>query len=310
MSSVPIVVFGNCNIDLTSYVKSMPSDGETVLGTDFTIGMGGKGSNQAVAAARAGGTVAFVGAIGNDDFGDMAWSHLSSDGLALDCLTRHDLPTGVANITVDERGRNRIVVALGASQRLTPTAVTDALDHFDGVEMVVSQLEVGLDVVEAGLVEAKKRGITTVLNTAPFSPLSPAILDATDWLIANEVEAAALVGADSAALDSRSVRDSIATWAESLGVSLIVTLGGEGAIGCVAGEVSHSAAPVVTAVDTVGAGDCFVGYFCSFLQEGMSWQQAMRGAVHAASLSVQKAGAQNSYPPAEMASSIREVATA
>ena len=151
------------------------------------------------------------------------------------------------------------MVALGASQRLTPTAVTDALDHFDGVEMVVSQLEVGLDVVEAGLVEAKKRGITTVLNTAPFSPLSPAILDATDWLIANEVEAASLVGADSATLDSRSVRDSIATWAESLGVNLIVTLGGEGAIGCVAGEVRHSAAPAVTAVDTVGAGDLFRG---------------------------------------------------
>ena len=270
MNSAAIVVFGNCNIDLTSYVQSMPSDGETVLGTDFTIGMGGKGSNQAVAAARAGGSVAFVGAIGADNFGDMAWSHLSAEGLALDYLDRHDLPTGVANITVDEEGRNRIVVALGASQRLTPNAVIDALDHFDGVEIVVSQLEVGLDVVEA----------------------------------------ASLVGADSAALDSRSVRDSIASWAESLGVNLIVTLGGEGAIGCVAGEVRHSAAPAVTAVDTVGAGDCFVGYFCSFLQEGMSWQQAMRGAVHAASLSVQKAGAQSSYPPAEMASSIREVATA
>ena len=111
------------------------------------------------------------------------------------------------------------MVALGASQRLTPNAVIDALDHFDGVEIVVSQLEVGLDVVEA----------------------------------------ASLVGADSAALDSRSVRDSIASWAESLGVNLIVTLGGEGAIGCVAGEVRHSAAPAVTAVDTVGAGDLFRG---------------------------------------------------
>lgn len=305
-----IVVLGNANVDLTTYVERAPNDGETVIGRDFTVGMGGKGANQAVAVARAGGDVAFIGRLGDDSFGDLMWEGLSGEGLDLTHLVRVPGPSGVASISVDSVGTNRIAVFLGASSTLTPHDTEGAIAECGSATILVSQLELGYDVVLAGLQTARSIGLTTILNTAPYRALTPDVLEATDWLIANEVEAEELLrdfGLDSDfVLDREHVLSSITAWAESLGTNLIVTLGELGAVGVAMGQAPYvSKAPAVDAIDTVGAGDCFVGFFAALLDGGFSWQQAIDGAVIAASHSVQHPGAQSSYPSRVAADEIR-----
>ena len=305
-----IVVLGNANVDLTTYVDRAPNDGETVIGRDFTVGMGGKGANQAVAVARAGGDAAFVGRLGDDSFGDLMWEGLSGEGLDLTHLARVPGPSGVASISVDSVGANRIAVFLGASSTLMAQDAEKAIAGCDGATILVSQLELGHDVVLAGLHKAHGIGLTTILNTAPYRALTPDVLEATDWLIANEVETEELLrdlGLDSDfAPDPELVSSSIAKWAESLGTNLIITLGEQGAIGVERGDAPHvSKAPAVEAVDTVGAGDCFVGFFAALLDSEIPWQRAIDGAVMAASHSVQHPGAQSSYPSQHVAGDIR-----
>ena len=306
-----VVVLGNANVDLTSYVERAPSDGETVIGTDFTIGMGGKGANQAVATARAGVSTAFIGRVGDDSFGEFMWQGLSAEGLDLTHLRKVPGSSGVAAITVDPSGTNRIAVFLGASATLTPGDAEKALESCADAAIMVSQLELGHDVVRAGLQKAHSLGQTTVLNTAPYRALTPDVLEVTDWLIANEVEAEELLrdtGIDPhPALNTETVASSVSQWAERLGTNLIITLGEAGAIGVVRGSSPHQAtAPAVSAIDTVGAGDCFVGFFVALLVEGVTWQQAIDGAVIAASQSVQHPGAQSSYPSGADAAEIRD----
>jgi len=308
-----IVVLGNSNVDLTSYVQRSPEEGETVLAESFVIGMGGKGANQAVAAARAGGSVAFIGSIGRDSFGELTFEALSKEGLNLDRLLQTDSPTGVATISVDANGANRITVFLGASGDLTSESVADAVRHFSAAKIAVSQMEIDQPIVIAGLREAREHGMTTVLNTAPYSPCSAELLESVDWLIANEVEAEALLGdlGDEARLDLpvSKLLESMPRWAEAIGSDLVITLGEKGAIGCRRGESPfYAEAPTVKAVDTVGAGDCFVGYFARFLDNGDPWQGALIAAVHAAADSVTAPGAQSSYPSAETAAKYAELA--
>jgi len=226
-------------------------------------------------------------------------------------LTKVPGSSGVAAITVDSSGTNRIAVYLGASATLTPADAEKALELCADAAIMVSQLELGHDVVRAGLRKAHSLGQTTVLNTAPYRALTPDVLEATDWVIANEVEAEELlrdtgIGPD-IALNNETARSSISEWAERLGTNLIITLGEAGAIGVERGASPHQAtAPAVSAVDTVGAGDCFVGFFVALLDEGFTWQQAIDGAVIAASQSVQHPGAQASYPSGVDAQEIRD----
>ena len=308
-----IVVLGNSNVDLTSYVEHSPEEGETVLADSFVIGMGGKGANQAVAAARAGGSVAFIGSIGTDTFGQVTLDGLTSEGLNLERLLQTDSPTAVATISVDQRGANRITVFLGASADLTPESVVDAVRHFSSATMAVSQMEVDRGIVLAGLREARAGGMTTLLNTAPYSHCEPELLDNVDWLIANEVEAEALLGDHGEEvqmnLPASELMARMPRWIEVIGCDLVITLGEKGAIGARRGEAPfHAEAPTVNAVDTVGAGDCFVGYFAHFLDAGAPWQGALIAAVHAAADSVTAAGAQSSYPAREKASVYAELA--
>ena len=316
MSGSQIFVIGNANVDLTSYVPHAPESGETVLGTDFTIGMGGKGANQAVAAARAGGPVSFVGRIGTDSFGTMVHESLSADGLDLSHLGVVEGKTGVANIYVDQRGANRIAVYSGASGTIDRAVVTQELGSISANDFLVSQLEISQEAVSEALSVAHQAGATTVLNIAPYAPLLPGILMHTTWLIANEIEIADLLrdihphGATES-ITVVNVRENIAQWASDLGCNLIVTLGDAGAIGCTLDEPAFAFQPEPTeAVDTVGAGDCFVGFFVAFLHHGLSWQQALVGGVLAASDSVQRLGAQESYPSPSQSLAMREQAQA
>jgi ribokinase len=268
--------------------------------------MGGKGANQAVAAARAGGNVSFVGRVGTDSFGEFVTNNLSDENLDISPLKKVEGSTGVANIYVDHSGANQIAVFAGASATLTAQNTIDAIAHAPQAGFLVSQLEIPVEVVSSSIQHAKQQGLTTVLNVAPYRSLPSELLAATDWIIANEGEAQALL--DDAGIAAtveenvESVRGQISNWATALGVNLVITLGGEGAVGVQVGQDSFSTrAPRVSAVDTVGAGDCFTGYFVSLLDQGFTWQQALNGAVHAASHSVQHPGAQSSYPARDQA---------
>lgn len=301
MSHAPLVVIGNANVDLTTYVPRAPEVGETVLGNDFTIGMGGKGANQAVAAARAGADVSFIGRVGEDTFGALMLETLGGEGLHLQHLQQIPGKSGVASIYVDSEGSNRIAVYTGASGTIDATLARDAVREHNTIRYLVSQLEISQDAVLAALETAKKLGAITVLNIAPYSELGPQILASTDWLIANEVEIEDLVKAEGLTLardlTPEGIASTITDWVEALQCNIVVTLGEQGAIGCHAGQEPfwHSTPPVV-AVDTVGAGDCFVGYFVALMDQGLSWWQALTGGVIAASESVQRSGAQASYP--------------
>jgi ribokinase len=313
MQESRIAVIGNANVDLTSYVESFPEVGETILSTDFTIGMGGKGANQAVAATRAGSAVAFVGAVGRDTFGDYMRAGLTAESLDVSHLETFDGASGVASIMVDPAGANHIAVFTGASGLLTAAQAVEALSQLTHCRFLISQLEISHQVVVACLVQAKKQQMTTVVNTAPYRPLGTEALAHTDWIIANEGEATALLRnagfTTTVSDDPGEVVSGIAEWSDNLAVNLIVTLGSKGAVGFHRGHTAfHATSPSVMAVDTVGAGDCFTGYFVSLLDQGFSWQQALNGAVHAASTSVQTLGAQSSYPSRDNASHFADIA--
>jgi ribokinase len=314
MSGSRIFVIGNANVDLTSYVPHFPESGETVLGTDFTIGMGGKGANQAVAAARAGGLVAFVGRVGTDAFGTMVQERLSGEGLDLTHLGVVEGKTGVANIYVDDRGANTIAVYAGASGTLDSTVGEKELGSLTTGDYLVSQLEINQEAVLAAVTASHQAGGTTVVNIAPYAPLLPGILEHTTWLIANEIEIADLLrdltpDQKPENITPRHVEESIARWVKDLGCNLIVTLGEAGAIGCTLDQPVFSFAPQHTkALDTVGAGDCFVGFFVAFLNQGLTWQQALIGGVLGASDSVTRLGAQDSYPDHARAVELRNQA--
>ncbi len=310
MSTPNIVVLGNANVDLTTYVEHAPAEGETVIGHDFSMGMGGKGANQAVAAARAGSEVAFIGRRGDDPFGDMIYTALSAEGLHLEHLLQVPGPSGNATIYVENSGANRIAVFLGASASMTASGAAEALASLSSARYFVSQLEVNQEIALAGLQAAGEHGMVRILNTAPYSPLIPGITANTDWLIANEVEMEGLLGEHGLSATVEGPPAELVTliprWSKAIGCNLVVTLGSKGALGFTPEDgASFAEAPAVSAVDTVGAGDCFVGYFVSLMSQGNLWQGALRGAVHAASQSVQQPGAQSSYPLAKDAEKFR-----
>lgn len=315
MPHAPLVVIGNANVDLTTYLERAPEVGETVLGHDFSIGMGGKGANQAVAAARAGATVSFVGRVGEDAFGDMVISALTGEGLMLEHLERVPGPSGVASIYVEDGGANRIAVFTGASGTLTPESAAKAVESHSDLQILVSQLEIDQRAVAAALAAARAKGAQTILNTAPALAVPEEILRNTTWLIANEVEIARVLAGAGIAAPQEVTVDEVAAeiegWATALGCHVIVTLGDQGAIGHVSGDGTFPfTSEPVTAQDTVGAGDCFVGYFAAHLIDGLPWRNALAGGVLAASDSVTRAGAQSSYPDASEAGKFTEAARA
>lgn len=303
-------VIGNANVDLISYLAVLPEPGQTVMSDNFTIGMGGKGANQAVAASRGGGNVAFIGRVGTDSFGDFVRTNLQRETMDLSRLETVEGSSGVANIYVDQSGANQIAVFPGASAHLTPQVAIEALAKISSHDFLVSQLEINQETVLEALRVAHEAGATTVLNIAPYAPLLPGILDNTTWLIANELELRDLLHNReiSNTLDLSNVAripDQIQEWVTALECNLVVTLGDKGAIGCVGGVEPFWFQPEpVDAIDTVGAGDCFVGFFVAFLQQGLPWQKALAGGVIAASESVQIAGAQDSFPASTRADAI------
>ncbi len=291
-----VVVIGSTNMDLVVETARAPSAGETLLGRRFTTGFGGKGANQAVMARLAGAEVALVACLGADAHAAQTRAELARRGIEADAVAEAaDLASGIAQIWVEDDGTNRIVVVPGANDRLDPDHVAAAVAR-DRATVVVGQLEVPPAATAAGFTAARARGAATVLNPAPAADLADDLLAVTDWLVPNEGELAAIAGAD-AGSDA-----DLARFARDAGVRLVVTLGAAGAaLVRTDGTVLRAPAPAVTAVDTTGAGDAFVGTLAARLAAGDPEERALAAALRCASDSVTRLGAQSSYPDPERA---------
>lgn len=297
-----IVVVGSLNMDLVVHAPRYPQPGETILGSEFHTFPGGKGANQAVAAARLGGQVAMIGRAGQDDFGDTLLQILAEDRVDTTHIVRDsETPSGIALITIDASGQNRIVVVPGANGRLTTADVSEAEEAFRGASALLVQLECPLPAVSHALKLGRKHGLRTVLNPAPAQPLGPAFLSNVDYLVPNESELALLAGTHSVGEAVRQLHH--------LGVRcVVVTLGERGAL--VNDEEGEAYLPAhrVAAVDTSAAGDAFVGAFAVALTEGRTTKQAAAWGNAAGALAVTRSGAQPSLPTrAELTDFLAEV---
>lgn len=289
MSKAVIAVVGSAMIDLTAYAKVIPAPGQTLEGDLFTTGFGGKGANQAVIAAHCGAHVHFVGKLGNDLFGDSIAENFKKLGIGSEFLERSDTPNGVAHIWVDANGENRIVIIPGANYEIESKKAVDAIESIANLSVVVAQCEIKQEVTLAAFTAAKKRGCVTILNPAPYQPLSNELLEVTDWIIPNETEFKELLG-------QAPSNDEVLKGFRP-GKNSIVTLGSEGAVLIASnGNLTRVSAPKVNAVDTTGAGDAFVGVFAFGLASGKSPEDALKLGIKVASMSVTRKGAQSSYP--------------
>ena len=285
-----VVVVGSANVDLVYTVASIPAPGETVLATGGSRHPGGKGANQAIAAARAGAATTFVALLGDDDGGALLRDSLRGAGV-VDATRITAGETGTALITVDARAENTIVVNSGANALFT-SLTEDQAQLIRDAELLVLQLEIPLETVRAAAAVARAAGTRVLLNAAPVRPLPSEVLALVDVLIVNETEAAQLAGDDATDLFSRAQALTRSV------PSVIITLGSAGSILLHRGdaELTRVEAHEVEAVDTTGAGDTFCGALASALDEGLDLASAARFATAASALSVQRAGAVPSIP--------------
>ena len=282
-----IVVFGSVNLDVIHHLDALPKPGETVLSPTVRTEAGGKGANQALAAALDGAEVAFAGAVGHDDTADVALAGLQRAGVELSRVARVGRHTGMASICVDREGRNQIAVGSGANLLARANQVADA-DLGPGTTLVL-QMEVQAEQTAALIRRARARGARIILNLAPAAPLAEDALRMVDWLVANAEEAAWLgkqVGAPAYA----------AALHATLGVGVVRTRGEDGVDAAATGGAWRISALPIAATDTTGAGDCFTGVFAAALDVGMNPEDALRRATAAAGLSCTRAGSQGSYP--------------
>ncbi|SFY50444.1 ribokinase [Streptomyces sp. F-1] len=295
MYDYDLLVVGSANADLVIGVERRPGAGETVLGSDLSVHPGGKGANQAVAAARLGARTALLARVGDDGHGRLLLDSLRSAGVDPAGVLAGGAPTGVALITVDPSGDNSIVVSPGANARLTPADVRAAEGLLRASRVVSAQLEIPLETVEE-VVRGLPSGTRFVLNPSPPRPLPAEVLAACDPLIVNEHEARVLLGGAGAGEEPED-------WARGLLAlgprSVVVTLGAEGALVHDGSGATRVASVKVDAVDTTGAGDAFTAALAWRLGTGASLAEAAGYAARVGAAAVTKPGAQESYPTAE-----------
>ena len=290
-----VVVVGSLNMDLVVRAPRLPVPGETVLGGGFSTVPGGKGANQAVAAARLGARTAMIGCVGEDAFGRQLRAGLEVDHVDVSAVrTVPGRSSGVALIVVDDGGRNGIVVVSGANGQLAPEDIDRQARLIASTRVVALQLETPLATVEHAARAAKQQGKIVVLNPAPAQPLPPALIQCADFLVPNEIEAAMLSGLRVESIESAT---EVARRLRIQGAAnVLVTLGERGVVAVTGDGVQHFPARRVQAVDSTGAGDTFVGGFCAALAAGRTVTDAIAFAQAAAAISVTRAGAQPSIP--------------
>lgn len=283
-----IIVPGSINADLLFPVRTLPAPGETVLCPSYTMAPGGKGANQAAAAAKAGASVRFVGHVGQDAYGPVVRQMLADAGVEVAGLVDSPRPTAIAVIGVDEKGENQIIVASGANLDTHAKQVPDAL-LIPG-NTVLCQNEIRTEESFAALRQAHGRGARTILNLAPAAPVPADILDLLDVLVVNELEAQAAAGGQG---DPATLATGLA---RRHGVTVVVTLGAQGAIAARADAFLQVGALKVTPVDTTGAGDAFTGVLAAYLDRGQDLDIALHRAAVGAALSCERLGAQSAQP--------------
>jgi ribokinase len=290
-----VVVVGSSNTDMVVKCSRLPRAGETVTGGTFVMVPGGKGANQAVAAARLGAEVVFVARVGADSFGEAAVAGYQREGICTDYIIRDpEAHTGVALIMVDEAGENLIAVASGANHRLSPEDVSRAALAFQGARVVLVQLEIPLPAVEAAVGMANRHQIPVILNPAPAVPLGEDLLARIDILTPNESEAEGLTGIRCE--DEQSAEKAARKLLEKGIRQVIVTLGARGALIVNREGTRLVSAYRVVAVDTTAAGDAFSGALAAATASGMAIEDAVEFATKAAAISVTRMGAQPSLP--------------
>jgi ribokinase len=287
-----ITIIGSINLDLVTTVDRLPEPGETVPGNGFRTAPGGKGANQALAAARAGVDVRLVGAVGHDTFAGEALALLMEGGVDLSMVRESNRPTGTAMILVGRDGENMIAVVPGANGAVEPSAI-DELQLVSG-EHVLLQHEIPLDTVAAALQAARAAGAVSLLNTAPFRNDAAELLTKADYVIANETEFH--LGALALGLAGSDHEERMRGFCEKTGGTIIVTLGRHGVLAASPKQFLRVAALKIKPVDTVGAGDTFCGYFAAGLSSGLTLEEALRRAAGAGSLACLKTGAQQAIP--------------
>ena len=291
-----IVVVGSVNMDLVIRAPRMPAPGETIAGSGFRTIPGGKGANQAVAAARMGADVHFIGSVGGDDFGVRLKQGLADDGIDLTHLSvLKEESTGVAMIILDAKGQNSIVLSPGANGRVTPEQIEACADTIAGARMLVCQLETPLAAVTRAVDIAYDKGVPVILNPAPAVPLDRALLAKIKYLIPNETEASLLSGVQVA--DAETAGAAARRLVDDGVEQVLITLGDKGVVSSLEDRAMSSVPAIpVPVVDTTGAGDTFVGSLAVELASGRSVREAVQYAQYAAALKVTKLGAQTSIP--------------
>ncbi len=292
----PVLVIGSANVDVAVATATLPRPGETVFGDSAAISVGGKGANQAVAAAASGAETRFIARTGSDAFGDMVRDELARRGLpTAQVLAVSEAGTGLAAIYVEHSGQNCIVVVPGANAHLTPTDIEDAQGSIAAAAILVLQCEIPHQSLYRAIDLAKECGTPVLLNPAPCQGLDLSrVASSVTYLIPNESEAAQLLGRP---VESLADAHDAALQLHRLGVTCaIVTLGARGCVGAWEGTTQHFAAMPVNAIDTTGAGDAFVGSFAASIAAGLTPSAAIRRAIVYAALSTTRRGAQVSYP--------------
>ncbi len=298
-----IVVAGSLNADLTIYCDRLPSPGETVHGNDFAVNPGGKSANQAVAAARLGGNVTLIGAVGTDANGDMLVDSTAGAGVDVDHVARVSQPTGVAVISVDASGENSIIISAGANATLAPEHMVPAL--FAGAAVVTLCLEVSPGTVRAAAQAGHDAGATVLLNLSPYAPVAQEVAQLTDVLLVNAHEGSQFLGGyDLPAADApaEAWQGAVAEFVRHGLHKVLLTLGADGSVVL---DAENAGSPVVriaptqvAALDTTGAGDAFTGAVAARLAAGDTLVAAARYASVAAALAATKKGTQTAYPSA------------
>ena len=298
MTAPKICMVGSCMTDLVSRAPRLPGPGETVFGTSFAVGFGGKGANQAVMAARLGAQVSVVVKLGRDTFGENTLKNFTEQGVNTTYFLWDETgkSSGVAPIWVDETtGQNTIIIVPGANEALSPADVRAATVAITDAQLVICQLEIPLETTLEAFRIAKAAGVMTILNPAPAAPLPAELLSLTDLIAPNEVEAAMLTNIPTDTLEGA---EAAARALQTQGVkTVLVTLGSRGAL-VVEGSspAVHVPAERVQAVDSTGAGDSFVGSFAYCIAAGKPLVEAARIACAVATRSVLKHGTQSSFP--------------
>ncbi len=295
MQSKKIIVVGSCNTDMVIKAERLPVPGETILGGTFLMNSGGKGANQAVAAARLGGDVTLISKTGNDLFGKQSVVLYTSENINTEFIfSDSKLPSGVALITVDAMGENCIVVASGANSHLKPVDIDKALKAIESADIILMQLEIPIETVEYVAELGASKGKKVILNPAPAQALSLSLLQHIDIIVPNKNEAEILSGIKVS--DAKSAKRAADIIAKKGVNNVVITLGSQGAV-ILEKNIYHVVpAYVVEAIDTTAAGDTFCGALCVGLANGKSLLDAVKLAVKASAITVTRMGAQSSLP--------------